>query len=251
MKKTWIVIGLSLCLGFTTTSCDTLSQLPIGSLTGEPSDLEIGNGLKEALNNGIGAGVKTLMQTDGYFANQALKILLPPEAQQVQNLIIKHVPGGQKLIDAAVLKMNRAAEDAAKEALPIFTNAITNMSIVDARNILFGGAGAATNFLKQKTLQSLTQAYAPKINASLSGVGAIQAWDALVTPYNKLANSPAGLLIDGLKPINSDLGSYVTQRALDGLFLKVTEKENSIRANVAERTSQLLQKVFGLLDKKQ
>lgn len=249
MKKTIKLIAFVVAMSFPISSCDTLAQLPIGSLL-SPTDGEIGSGLKEALNVGISNGVQSLMKTDGYFGDQALKILLPQEAQEAQNLITKHIPGGQNLINAAVLKMNRAAEDAAKEALPIFTNAITSMSFTDAKNILFGGTGAATTFLRDKTLQSLTQAYAPKINASLSGVGAVQAWEAMVKPYNKLADSPAGMLIQGLKPINADLGGYVTGKALDGLFLKVRDKENGIRGNVGERSSPLLQKVFGMLDKK-
>lgn len=249
MKKSLKIIALACAVSFSVASCDTLAQLPISSLL-NPTDGEIGSGLKEALNVGISNGVQSLMKTDGYFADQALKILLPQEAQEVQNLITKHIPGGQNLVNAAVLKMNRAAEDAAKEALPIFTNAITSMNITDAKNILFGGAGAATTFLKDKTLQALTQAYAPKINASLSSVGAVQAWEAMVKPYNKLADSPAGMLIQGLKPVNADLGSHVTQKALDGLFMKVRDKENGIRGNVGERSSPLLQKVFGMLDKK-
>lgn len=249
MKKILKVIALASVLSFSISSCDTLAQLPISSLL-TPTDGEIGSGLKEALNIGISNGVQSLMKTDGYFGDQALKILLPKEAQEAQNLITKHIPGGKNLIDGAVLKMNRAAEDAAKEALPIFTNAITSMSFTDAKNILFGGAGAATTFLKDKTLQSLTQAYAPKINASLSGVGAVQAWEAMVKPYNKLADSPAGMLISGLKPINADLGNHVTEKALDGLFMKVRDKENGIRGNTGERTSALLQKVFGMLDTK-
>ncbi len=233
-----------------TSSCDTLSQLPISLGNLEPTDGEIGSGLKEALNVGINKGVQQLMKTDGYFANQALKILLPPEAQNVQNIITKYVPGGQDLINGAVLKMNRAAEEAAKEAVPIFANAITGMSFTDARNILFGGNGSATTYLKNATTQALINAYSPKINASMESVGAKQAWEALVKPYNKFANSPAAMLVDGARPINPDLTGYVTQRALEGLFLKVNEGENDIRGNLGARSSQLLQKVFGMLDKK-
>jgi hypothetical protein len=250
MKRNSISIWLfSAFFSFSLTSCDTLSQLPLSSFL-QPTDGEIGGGLKEALSLGINNGVQQLMKTDGYFANAALKILLPPEAQQVQGLITKYVPGGQTLINEAVLKMNRAAEDAAKEAVPIFTSAITSMSITDAKNILFGGAGAATNYLKNTTLQALTQAYTPKIENSMRSVGASQAWEAIMKPYNKFANSPAALLVQGAKPINPNLSQYVTQKALDGLFMKVTEKENGIRGNMAERSSQLLQKVFGMLDKK-
>jgi hypothetical protein len=233
--------------------CEALKNLPInigGLPGGEPTEGEIGSGLKEALNVGISKGVSELIKTDGYFKNELIKILLPPEAQKVQSIITKYVPGGQKQVEDAVLKMNRAAEDAANEAKPIFVNAITSMSITDAKNILFGQQTAATDYLKGKTYQSLVEAYSPKINNSLSKVGAIQAWKALADPYNKFANSPAAALVKDAKPINPDLGGYVTGKALDGLFLKVTDEEKNIRTNLAARTSQLLQKVFGLLEKK-
>jgi hypothetical protein len=252
MKKLVKILALSSLLLSTgiTSSCDTLAQLPINLGNLEPTDGEIGSGLKEALNVGINKGVQQLIKTDGYFGNQVLKILLPPEAQNVQNIITKYVPGGQDLINGAVLKMNRAAEEAAKEAVPIFTNAITGMSFTDARNILFGGNGSATTYLKNVTTQSLISAYSPKINASLESVGARQAWEALVKPYNKFANSPAAMLVNGAKPINPDLTAYVTQKALDGLFYKVNEGENDIRGNLGARSSQLLQKVFGSITSK-
>jgi Protein of unknown function (DUF4197) len=232
------------------TSCDVLNSIQLNNPLGDPTEGEIGSGLKEALNVGITKGVSELIKTDGYFKNELIKILMPPEAQKVQNIITKYVPGGQKLMDDAILKMNRAAEDAANEAKPIFVDAITGMSITDAKNILFGNQNAATEYLKGKTYQSLVGAYSPKINNSLSKVGAIQAWEAVVKPYNKFASSPAAALVKDAKPINPDLGAYVTGKALDGLFLKVTQEEKNIRDNIAARTSQLLQRVFGMLEKK-
>lgn len=242
-------------IGFTFLySCATLQQVASNlptTATGQPlTEADIASGLKEALNQGIGNGVNELIKTDGYFGNQAIKLLLPPEAQKVQDLIVKNIPQGQKLVDEAVLKMNRAAEDAANEAKPIFVDAITSMTITDAKNILFGNENAATNYLKEKTLQKLTQAYAPKINASLSKVGATQAWQAITTPYNKLANSPAGALVNVRQPITSDLGTYTTQKALDGLFWRIAQEEQKIRNTPLARTTALLQKVFGELDKK-
>lgn len=214
------------------------------------TDADIGMGLKEALNVGIQNGVKELIQPDGYFANEAIKILLPPEARNVENIIRQYIPGGDKLISDAVLKMNRAAEDAANEALPIFANAITSMTITDAKNILFGADSAATDYLRQRTYTSLRDTYAPKINNSLSSVGATQAWSALADPYNKFANSAVGQLIQGVKPINPDLGQYVTEKALNGLFFKVRGEETKIRKNVENRVTDLLRRVFGELDKK-
>jgi len=248
MKKAFLgIIILWLC-----NACATLqgvvSNLP--NATQPLTETEIANGLKEALTQGISNGVSELVKTDGYFGNQAIKLLLPPEAEKVQNLIVKNIPQGQKLIDEAILKMNRAAEDAANEAKPIFVDAITSMTIVDAKNILFGNENAATNYLKEKTFQKLVQAYSPKINASLSKVGATQAWSALVNPYNKLVGTVAGNIAGIREPITSDLGAYTTQKALDGLFWRISQEEQKIRSTPLARTTALLQRVFGELDKK-
>ncbi len=246
MKKIFFILLAMLMQNACTTLQGVVSNLP----TNQPlTEAEIANGLKEALMQGISNGVNELIKLDGYFANETIKILLPPEAQKVQDLIVKHIPQGQKLIDEAVLKMNRAAEEAAKEAKPIFVDAITSMSIVDARNILLGNETAATNYLYEKTFQKLVQAYSPKINNALSKVGATQAWAALINPYNKLANSNAGALLGVREPINTDLGAYTTQKALDGLFWRIAQEEIKIRQNPIARTTALLQRVFGELDK--
>ncbi|MCS6822270.1 MAG: DUF4197 domain-containing protein [Microscillaceae bacterium] len=239
-----LVVGLILSLN----ACEVAQQIASTGLLSQPTEAENAMGLKEALNVGIRKGVESLTKTDGYFGNPLLKILLPPEAQKVERIITQYIPDGQALIDAAVLKMNRAAEEAAKEALPIFANAIANMTIRDATGILFGADSAATTFLKQNTYNQLVAAYSPKINNSLSSVGATQAWEALVKPYNKFATSPAALLVKDARPINPDLGAYVTQRALDGLFLKVREEEQNIRKNPLARVSDILKRVFGQLD---
>ncbi|WP_026998934.1 DUF4197 domain-containing protein [Eisenibacter elegans] len=252
MNKQWYYrLVLACLLPLTLSSCASMGSFisTSGMLSQPLTDGEIGSGLKEALNVGIRNGVQDLIRTDGYFANEAIKILLPPEAQKVQNIITQYIPGGQNLINEAVLKMNRAAEDAAQEALPIFADAITSMSIQDARGILFGERNAATAYLRSRTYDNLRGQYAPKINNSLSSVGATQAWEALTTPYNKFANSAAARLIDGVSPVNSDLGAYVTERALDGLFFKVQQEEDKIRTNVNARVSDLLRRVFGELDK--
>lgn len=255
MKHTkWIhflYVGVLLMILSLSTACETIkkvaSNLPNGST--EPSDTEIGNGLKEALNDGISKGVSLLSQTDGYFKDELIKIFLPPEAKKVENIMRKYIPGGKSLVEDAILKMNRAAEDAAQEAKPIFVDAIKSMTIKDARNILFGADSAATNYLRDKTYSSLTNAYSPKINSSLDKVGAVQAWSALITQYNKFANSAAAKVVKGAEPIEPNLGAYVTQKALDGLFFKVKGQEQKIRGDISERKSALLQKVFGLLDK--
>ncbi|WP_299458945.1 DUF4197 domain-containing protein [uncultured Microscilla sp.] len=246
--------GLILLIPFVQ-GCDTLTNVAntinkSGAIAKPLTEGQIASGLKEALSVGISNGVKQLMQKDGYFGSSILKILLPKEVKEAQNLITKHVPNGQNLLDNLVLKMNRAAEDAANEATPIFKDAITGMSINDAKGILFGSDSAATSYLKSKTQARLTSAYAPKINSSLGKVGATQAWKALADPYNKFANSTVGKFIQGVKPINADLGSYVTNRALSGLFYKVKQEEGKIRDNPVARVTSLLQRVFGELDKK-
>lgn len=254
--RTLYLYFLMLCLGVPLLQgCETLTNVAntinkSGAIAQPLTEGQIANGLKEALNVGINNGVKTLVKKDGYLGNSILKIFLPKEVKEAQNLISKHVPNGQQLLDNLVLKMNRAAEDAANEATPIFKDAITGMTINDAKGILFGADSAATTYLKNKTQSRLTAAYAPKINNSLSKVGATQAWKALADPYNKFANSTVGKFIDGVKPINADLGSYVTQRALKGLFYKVRQEEGKIRKNPVARVTSLLQRVFGELDKK-
>ncbi len=261
MKKT--IIWAFLLASSSFFQCTTAQKTSFGNAAGAAagvllngtagaslSNLEIAGGLKEALNTGVTNGVNELIKTDGYFGDAILKILLPPEAAKVQDIIIKNIPGGKNLVDNAILKMNRAAEDAANEAKPIFVDAITSMSFADVRGILFGADNAATDYLKNKTLTNLTSAYSPKINAAMSKTGASQAWQAMVNPYNKIAGTFAGRAIGANTPINADLGAYVTQRALEGLFVKVTDKEKGIRKNINERVSPLLMKVFGELDKK-
>ena len=250
MKQKIQILSIVLTMFFIN-ACDVLNQVAVTNPLSGPTDQEIGMGLKEALNVGIKNGVQQLMKSDGYFKNQFIKILMPPEVKNAENLIRKNIPGGNKLIEDLILKMNRSAEEAAKEAVPIFANAITSMSITDAKNILFGNSDAATTYLKGKTFSSLTSAYSPKINNAMEKVGASQAWSALVNPYNKFVKSALGKAVaKDAKPIQSNLGDYVTQKALDGLFFKVKGEEKKIRENVGARVTDLLKKVFGELDKR-
>ena len=204
-----------------------------GSSTGLTSD-EVGKGLKEALALGVKKGAEQLSSVDGFLGNAAVKILLPPEAQQVEKKL--RALGFNKQVDDAIVSMNRAAEDAAKSAAPIFVNAITSMSITDAFGILKGGDTAATVYLKSKTTTPLKAAFAPVIDSSLAKVGATQLWTALFTQYNKLPF---------VKKVNPDLKGYVTDRALAGMFYQVAQEEAKIRKNPAAQTTALLQKVFG------
>lgn len=251
MKKTVFILALI----FTLTSCNELLQIASTMATSstEISESENASGLKSSLDVGIGKAVNLLGVENGFMNDALLKIVLPPEAAPIINNL-KLIPGGQDLVNKAVLSLNRTAEDAVVEALPIFKKAITTMSISDATGILFGGKNAATNYLKSKTYAELQNAFAPKVANSLSkplvaGVSTTQSWNSLTSAYNSVANSPVGSIAN-LAPVKVNLEQYVTQKALDALFVKVAEEENNIRSNPAARVSTLLQRVFGQLDKK-
>lgn len=205
-----------------------------GNQTGLAND-DIVAGLKEALVQGSLKGANLLSQTDGFFANAALKILLPPEAQKIEKTL--RSVGLGKQVDEAILSMNRAAEDACKSAAPIFTNAIKEMSVQDAVGILKGSDTAATAYLKAKTTSPLTEAFRPVIETSLQKVDATKHWNSLVTSYNKLP-----LVREKLNP---DLSAYVTERAMGGIFYQIAMEEKEIRKNPLARTSDILKKVFG------
>jgi len=204
---------------------------------GQPlSEEEVVAGLKEALKVGTDTTVRYLNRLDGYYGDTLIRILFPEEAWKVK-LAIEALPGGAELIQDLVIKMNRAAEEAAAEAKPIFWDAITALTIQDGMAILKGDSVAATRYLEQRTRDSLYQRYKPKIQAAMEGVGAQQAWEYLVDTYNGLPTT--------LTPLeNRDLAAYVTDRALYGLFLKVGQHETKIRRDARYRVTELLQKVF-------
>lgn len=255
MKK---VLSL-LLIGLTLTSCAELLQIismsgTTGSITPPPVTTEENiSGLKSSLDFGIEKAVNLLGIENGFYGNTLLKLMLPPEAQPVIDNI-KLIPGGQELVDKAILAINRSAEDAVKEAVPIFKTAIKNMTFSDVMNILFGAENAATEYLRNNTLPQLTAAFAPKVSQSLTkplvaNVSTNETWNLLSNGYNSIASSPIGM-IAGLKTFNVSLEQYVTQKALDALFLKVAEEEKAIRTNPIARVTTLLQRVFGQLDKK-
>jgi len=195
---------------------------------------DIASGLKQALQVGAQNAGKQLSSLNGYFGNQLIKILVPPEAQKVTDRL-RDMGLGDK-VDQAILSMNRAAEDAATKAVPIFINAITSMSIEDGINILKGNKDAATQYLKAKTTIALTAAFKPVIQQSLDKVDATKYWNDIFRTYNQ---------IPFVSKVNPDLPSYVTDRALSGLFVTIAQEEAKIRQNPAARTTELLQKVFG------
>ena len=197
---------------------------------------DVGSALKQALNSGVQKGTTQLSAVDGFFKDAAIKILMPPEAAKVESKLRQLGFGAQ--VDQTILSMNRAAEDATKSAANIFLNAITQMSIQDAIGLLKGGDTAATHYLRIKTVVALAAAFQPIITSSLQKTGATTAWNTVFGTYNKLPL---------VKRVNPDLVSYVTGKALDGIFYEIALQEKDIRANPAARTTALMQSVFGSL----
>jgi hypothetical protein len=208
---------------------------PLGGISNNLSNTDMANGLKEALRIGTQNAAGRLSAVNGFFGNALIKILMPPEAKKVETALRQIGMGS--VVDKAILSMNRAAEDASAKAVPIFVNAITSMSIQDGISILKGGSGAATNYLKMKTTAALTTAFRPVIQNSLSKVGATALWGDVFRIYNQLPTT--------YNKINPDLTGYVTERALNGLFVNIADEENKIRTNPAARVTGLLQQVFG------
>jgi len=199
------------------------------------SNADIVNGLKEALNVGTKNASTKLNTTNGFFSNQLVKIALPQDVKNIESTLRSF--GFNSLCDKLIMSLNRAAEDASGKAIPIFANAIMAMSITDGVNILRGGNNAATEFLKRTTTASLTSAFRPVIESSLRKVNATTYWNEVFKTYNKLPITK--------KKVNTDLTAYVTERALNGLFISVAEEEANIRKNPAAQVTGLLQKVFG------
>ena len=199
------------------------------------SNDDIVAGLKEALSVGAKNSANKLSSVDGFFANAAIKVLMPPEAKKVETAL--RTAGMGKLVDNAILSMNRAAEEASKSAAPIFVNAITSMSFTDALNILKGSDTAATGYLRGKTVAALTSAFRPVIDTALSKTAATSYWKTVFDAYNKLPTT--------FNKINPDLAGYVTEKSLSGMFFQVAQEEQKIRKDPAARVSDILKKVFG------
>ena len=253
MKKLILITLASLALSLS--SCNELLQ--IANTMGNPdipvSEAENAAGLKSSLDVGIENAVNILGIENGFMNDVLVKILLPAEAKPIIDNI-RLIPGGEELVNRAILSLNRTAEDAVKEATPIFKHAITSITFKDAAGILFGGDYAATSYLKEKTSADLLAAFAQKVKNSLgkplvANLSTTQSWNALTSAFNKVAASPVGIY-GGMKPVNVNLEEYVTQKALDALFLKVGEEEKKIRENPVARITAILKRVFGQLDKK-
>lgn len=238
MKKLAIIflsaISISLHSG-----CEEIESVLPSGLTNE----EVIEGLKSALNVGTDTSVNILSMVDGYYKDELVKILLPDEASVIVNSI-SSVPGGTILLDETIKAINRSAEDAAKEATPIFKNAIKNITIADGFSILNGANDAATIYLKENTSDSLYHKFYPKISASLNkefiGISAESAYANLKAAYNAVAP-----ILGKPKVSSNNLSQHTTNKALDGLFLKVADEEHKIRTDINHRVNDILQKVFG------
>lgn len=244
MKKIYLSLSIITVLA-AVSSCDVLEEtLNTVSNTGTTNNLtneEVISGLKEALTVGITNSVNVTSVTDGFLKNSEIKLPFPADAIKVKEKALEWGLDGQ--VEKFETTLNRAAEEAAKEALPIFKNAIINMSVQDGFAILKGGEGAATNFLKDKTTAELIQAFSPKVKDAISKVKLTEYWDPIITKYNTAMNFTGG------QKLNPDLNQYVTEKAIEGMFIMVAKEENKIRANPGARVTDLLQKVFGSLDK--
>lgn len=242
MKK--IIIA---ALTFSLASCaqvqQTLNQLPqissqIPGISGI-GGVDIASGLKEALNKGITQQVTKLTAVDGFYKNEAVKILMPAELQKV-DATLRRV-GLSSLADEGIKMLNRAAEDAVKESTPIFVSAVKNMSFTDAKNILLGNDSAATSYLQNSTTTALYGKFNPVIKSSFEKVGADVVWTNIITKYNS---------IPLVKKVNPDLTDYTTNQALVGVFKMIAVEEKDIRNNINARTTPLLKSVFAMQDGK-
>lgn len=235
---------LLLAITFSLTSCaqvqQTLNQLPqISSQIPGGGGVDIASGLKEALNKGITQQVTKLTAVDGFYKNEAVKILMPAELQKVDATLRKI--GLSSLADEGVKMLNRAAEDAVKEATPIFVSAVKNMTFTDAKNILLGNDSAATSYLQGSTTTALYGKFNPVIKSSFEKVGADAVWTKIITKYNT---------IPLVKKVNPDLTDYTTTQALAGVFKMIAVEEKEIRNNINARTTPLLKSVFAMQDGK-
>ena len=229
MKKFLALCSLVIILS----GCDVLNNLPTGN--NGITEAEAGQGIKEALAQGVTTAVLHLNKTDGFFGNEVYKLFMPPDAQKIVNTL--RSLGMSSLVDKAILAINRGAEDAVGFAKPIFVNAIKEMTLVDAINIVRGSNDAATNYFRQKTTDKLIAAFLPSVKSSLDKVNATKYYGDAVTTYNNFPTT--------FTKINPDLPSYVVGKAVEALFDQIAKQEANIRANPVARTTDILKKVFG------
>ncbi len=244
MKKIAIIIGVFSMVFFT--QCDILEGVAQEVVntggdggTTQPSltNDEVIKGLKEALKVGIKNGANLASQENGFFANPAIKLPFPEDANRLKEKAIEW--GLQGKVDEIILTLNQAAEEASKKATPIFVDAITNMSIADGFEILRGSDSAATNYLMRTTTTPLTNAFKPVVHNAIETVKLTSYWNPLATRYNNWAP------LFGKEPVTEDLDEYVTAKGIDGLFFLIKQEEKKIRLDPAARVTDILKKVFG------
>ena len=236
--KTLLKIAVSAFLLLPAVSYSQFTLPKIGPLKKTSSGItenEAGQGIKEALLQGVTTAVLNLNKTDGFFGSDLYKMLLPPDAVKAEKTLRNIGMGAQ--VDKAILSINRGAEDAVAFAKPIFIDAVKEMSLTDALNILKGNKDAATNYFREKTKQKLLTAFTPSVKSSLDKVNATKYYSDIITTYNKLPTT--------FKKSDPDLTSYVVGKAVDALFDQVAKEEANIRANPLARGSDILKKVFG------
>ncbi len=232
MKKALTI--LALCGTMALSGCETLQQAA-GSLGGPVTEAEAGQGIKEALSQGLVKSVLQLNSVDGFFKDAVYKILLPPEAKKIENTL--RSLGMNSLVDKAILSINRGAEEAVGTAKPIFADAIKSMTLQDAIGLIKNGDTSATHFFRVKTTDKLVAAFTPIIQASLNKADATKYYGDIIKTYNDLPTT--------FKKLNPDLTGYVTNRATNALFDLIGKEEVNIRTNFLARTTDLLKKVFG------
>ncbi len=230
MKRIVTVMLLAISLN----GCEVLTNLPTGT-GGGVTEMEAADGIKEALGQGLVKAVLQLNKEDGFFKDALYKVLLPPDAKKIENTL--RDLGMGKMVDKAILQINRAAEDAAGYARPIFVDAIKSMTIADAIGLVKNGDTSATHFFRVKTTDKLIAAFSPVVKSSLDKLDATKYYADVVNTYNNFPTT--------FKKINPDLPGHVTGKAVDALFDLVGKEERNIRQNIAARTSDLLRKVFG------
>jgi len=240
MKKFFAICLISVfTFGCTTQQIQDTVSAVLGTSMGDPTEQEAGQGLKDALGVGITKGMGLLSATDGFLGNDLVKIPWPEQATQVKDAMLKL--GMQKQVDNVTTSLNRAAEKASGVAIDVFLQVLKQMTVTDAIQIITGGNGAGTAYLKKASTSILTEKFRPIVDQSLGQVNATKYWGDATTVYNKLPF---------VKPVNTDLTGFVTEKALEGVFKMVEKEENNIRANPLARTTELLKKVFSFADRK-
>ena len=229
--KRYLLLFVSVAL--ISTSCGSLTGLP--GIGGTYTESEAAEGIRQALSQGTATAILNLNKQDGFFGNQAYKLFLPPDASKIEYTL--RDLGLGNIVDRAILQINRAAESAVGEAKPIFVDAIKQMTIADAINIVKGPRDAATQYFKDKTTDKLVAAFSPIIKSALDRTNATRYYGDAVSAYNRLPTT--------FNKINPDLPSYVTNKAVAALFDQIAQEEANIRSNPAARTTEILKKVFG------